>query len=248
MKFNGLISLLLLVAASAPFQLFAKGNQKAHSAKVEATPSKSYLVPRGHFNLEKYAAPVVPEASFKLEVSLSTWAPKKFSEASRLSQTRDFESGSVPRLSIYRSFSHWNFETFTLAPKLGFSYLKIQRKGELALAGASVVIEQEGKLAFLRAGLELVPQLILDGVLEPAYGLSFAPSWLQLPASEFNEGINRVDISLEHFLGFNLYLPGAAQSLGLKSFGLTTGFEWTQKLSSKAPAGEGLLFGLKTEI
>lgn len=248
MKFNGLNALIfVLVAALAPVQVFAKGNQKASSAKEETT-SKSYLVPRGHFNLEKYEAPVAPEASFKLEVSISSWSPKKFSEASRLSQTRDFESGSVPRLSINRSFSEWNFETFAIAPKLGFSYLKIQRKGELSVAGASVEIEQEGKLAFLRAGLEFVPHLIIYGVLEPTYGLSFTPSWLQLPTSEFNEGVNRADIALEHFLGFNFYLPRAAQSLGLKSFGLTTGIEWNQKLSSKAPAGEGLLLGLKTEI
>ena len=205
-------------------------------------------IPRGELDLSKDNVGPRTLERMRMEANVSMWSPRGYSENSLLQDTTAFNQGDMPKVSANLLTEGWSFEQFHLFPKFGLSFARIERSGNLDVAGQAVKTSETANVTFFRAGVELTPAAAIFGNLQFSGGVSVLPGWAQISRSEFGQGVSRVALSWEQYVAFTCWAPKTAAALGTQDLGFELGLENTSGFSSSSPSGSGIMGGIRVEL
>ncbi len=247
-----LVKINLSALSVVSFIAFAMLGISTFPSQALAENIQTIQVPKGQLNLTSNNLNSVQQPLFQLEFHSSNWAPQAFREISNLKETTEYTGGRTPSVTINMRTQGWDLEHVKLAPKFGVSYRQIQRTARMPILDPSlkqtVEVSEDANLFTGRMGLEVSPQLFLYGQLQPSAGISFAPTWVQIASSEMTEGVGRMAMTWEQNVVITWWSTRLAKWTHVQDFGFEMGFENTSRLSEIAPAGSGVLVGIRLEL
>jgi hypothetical protein len=192
---------------STIFTFFPLLAEAANRGKVRKTddPGKEQVVtisvPRSELILPPMASIVVVPA--EVELSASNWAPDDFTKSSYEAGASRFIANGLPLLSVNRVHQMVQLGNgFSLASKLGFSYLGMQRTIPLVIGGNHINDSTQQLNLFMgRMGLEVAWKNFLPWGVEPVLGASVLPSWASASATAVENSFSGFGAPLELTVG-----------------------------------------------
>ncbi len=186
---------------------------------------------------------LLPAHHDTVELETSNWVPKGYSNASYATDTTNYNTASVPQMSLNILTDGAAIGPVRLRPKLGFSFAQFQRGGILPVNQNNLAITENLNFYSVRAGLELSTQNSFYR-LKPIASVSLLPSWEQAPTSTFSDGISKTPLLYEGTFGLSLRIL-SMPNYGVQSLSVETGIEHAQAFSDNTLAATAMYAGLR---
>ncbi len=219
MKRTFLIAAVLLMSVSA----WASKKQ----IELPENPDLTLPVPISEIKFDDSAVSVKKLPGTVYELSMSNWAPTAMSEPTSLTNTSDFKVVGMPEFSLNVSKTAYASDVFQLSPKIGLSFLGMQRTGQLGIGSSAYTVSQNLNIYKVRLGGEVATSHFWLG-MRPVLALAAIPTWSQSSLSAFNEGVSQVDVSGEASLALEINISPLAEWVGLGETALEVGIETTK--------------------
>jgi hypothetical protein len=250
MSFLQRFFILFLFSLSA---LAAMGDGSANQA-IQATqyPEHSDVelsVPQNQMDLAPLDQSLGKSKNFHLDVSLSTWAPTKYSDSSYLSNATDYKTAGFPQVALALAGGGWDFRQVNLAMKAGFAYSKYTRRGDLGVAGSAVPLAQDMNLYSLFFGAELTTERVWWKHLQAYFDAGVMPTWSQASSTDFSDGNSDSYWAAKESAGLIWNLK-AQDGLATEAWdwAAEVGVETTQGLGRAPLSGTGVTAGLRAAL
>ncbi len=218
-----------------------------NSALAEV-PRKSeditFEIPQGELSLPTID-PKKTIAPHFIGFEFSSWKPDQLQQESRLPMTTEFSKSSTPKLTFNYISAGADTSIGRLSTKLGFSYLQLEREGQLTIESSNYAVSQKTNLYQALIGSEWKTNREYLSTLRPYANLAIQPTWIQSQKSEFNGGINAVEWPLYFSAGALINVWPLNQWLGVDEMAINVSIEKTQNLNGASISGTGIALGTR---
>jgi hypothetical protein len=209
-------------------------------------------VPQPEIDLKTDQVQINAKKNIGFEVNASSWTPTSFNTPTDLASVSNYQSTSLPQISInmWNGDNAWTFNWLDVTPKFGVSYDQLQRTGSFGNSGTTLGVSQNVNLYSARAGVELTSSRgDFFGHLRPFVDLSLLPTWAlattsEVSYAEYSQGF----LNFEEVAGLSWGIPRLANMLGAEGLSFEIGIEGTQGIGGSPLAGFGILAGTRIEL
>lgn len=220
------ISVAFVVLLDGGSTAFAKTrSRRKKSTAPPATSSTAmpeYAVPVDQSELHLSSVAPVQSRSLsrsRLEISVSSWAPKNVQTASYVSFQDSYASDRLPYLAVNYIFSPFSGEFGSdLSLKTGFGYLQQGRSQPLINANSGFAFQtgrEELDLITLNLGTEWSPSILKWNVFSPYLGIGLLPTLALTRQSTYDAGTSSMSFPVQTSAGLNCDLPWLESWIGI---------------------------------
>ncbi len=189
---------------------------------------------------------LVPIHHYIIETDAANWVPTGYANPSYLQNTTNYNSASVPQISVNLLTDGMRIGSFRLRPKFGVSYEQLERGGELSLNQSSMSVTEHLNFYSLRAGAELSTERDYYHI-RPIASVALLPSWESASTSAFSDGISKTPFLYEGTAGISLRVL-STPSFGIQSLSIETGVEHDEAFNDKTLAATAAYLGVRSEL
>lgn len=250
MKYSAILLLVSTCCLAKPFTTsqinsMALGKYESPNPTDASDSMINVQVPESSltFNSDKN---LVPVHHYIIEADAANWVPAGYANPSYLQNTSNYNSASVPQISINLLTNGARLGPLRLRPKLGVTYEQLERGGDLSLNQNNVTVTEHLNFYSLRAGAELSTERDFYRI-RPIASVALLPSWESASTSAFSDGISKTPFLYEGTAGISLRVL-SSPSLGMQSLSIETGVEHDEAFNDKTLAATAAYLGVRSEL